>query len=139
MNEFFIIKFLVANQDKFPIINKYPYIFGLYFPLDPKFENVEKIELLITDGENNFLAIKVKYFDKSIEVSDKKRKKQNDELFKQASLFADKFKAKHPSYSVDPLIFTNESFEIDYKNLYMEFMYFLEEEWKKVMENYSED
>ncbi|MHA1384820.1 MAG: hypothetical protein ACTSR3_13805 [Candidatus Helarchaeota archaeon] len=139
INEFFIIKYLVQNQNKFPMISKYPYVFGFNFPLDPKFKDIEKIDLIFTDGEKNFLAIKVKYFDKSLDISEKKRKKQNEELYKLASIFADKFKAKHPSYNIDPMIFTNESFEIDYKNLYMDFITYLDEQWKYVQEIYKSD
>ena len=62
MEEFLIIKYLVQNGENLPIISQFPFVYGYHFPLDPKYP-VGKIELLLTDGNKNFLAIKVNFIE----------------------------------------------------------------------------
>jgi len=53
-----------ALSGEFDVIDKYPYIYGYNFPLDPRYPETGKIDLILTDGNNHFLAIKVKFFGK---------------------------------------------------------------------------
>ena len=139
MEEFFIIKYIIKNQEKFSIIDKYPYIYGYNFPLDPRYPETGKIDLILTDGNNHFLAIKVKFFGKiSDDAEEKKRKRERKELGKQTATFADKFKAAHPDHIVDSLEISDESFETDYKDFYLDYKNFVDAEWEKVSEIYKD-
>lgn len=138
MNEFLIIKFLVQNQEKIPIINRYPYIYGWEFPIDPKYSNLEKVDLILTDGKKSFLVIKAKYIDYTPENTTKQRNKLRKETINLAVKFADKFKRIHPGYSVEPLSITNDDFEIDYKDLYQDYKTFALEEWGKFSKTYKD-
>ncbi|MFX1450520.1 MAG: hypothetical protein ACFFCM_06745 [Promethearchaeota archaeon] len=139
VEEFFLIKFIIQKQEKFPIINKYSYIYGYNFPLDPRYPETGKIDLMLADGNNHFLAIKVKFFGKiSADTEEKKRKKERNELGKQAATFANKFKAAHPDHIVDSLEISDESFELEYKDFYLDYKNFVDAEWKKVLDLYKE-
>ncbi len=139
MGEFLIMKFLVQNQTKLSIINQYPYIYGYNFPLDPRYPEIGKIDLLLVDSNMNFLAIKIKYFGGSSGSNEEKnRKKERNEIDNQASTFAKKFKAAHPDYIIDSLLISDESFELDYKDFYIDFKNFMDVEWKKALEIYKE-
>lgn len=77
MNEFLITKFLLKFQKKIDPLNKYPYIFGYEYPLDPAQSDKGKIDLIMVNNDDKYLITEVKYIsDRNGPTARKKRNTQ---------------------------------------------------------------
>ncbi len=138
MDEFLLMKFLVTQQLKIPILKKHPLIYGWEFPLHPQKTNIGKIDLLFHDGRECFLIVETKHINNSIgRTARTRRNRARKEVVTQAEWKKDEFMRIYQKEYVECVSFTNETLEWEYKELNNIYRDFVKSEKEKVMEFYN--
>lgn len=108
-NETLFLAFCLENQEEIESIKDYPLVTDYEYDVEPGKTNSGRGDLILTDGENNYLIVEVKFLsENSGKTARTRRKTQKNKVYEQALNYKEKFQKKFPKAKVDCITLTNE-------------------------------